>query len=138
MTVILVAMSLTLAGSFHGAGQSPDVIYRCEGESASNGYPYGRQQHDPVRFTIILRDQRVLFRGADGEESDPCLQGAVCERQVTDESAAFEIRSVPRRDPLYVQSFRLDRTASTFTHRGGGLDGGWSQTGSCESEPSLG
>lgn len=82
-----------------------------------------------VEYRVTLVPTQV-FLVANAHDADICGAGAKCDLITTTDEVKVQLHDVPH-SPGYSPRFRLDLRAQTFAARGGGLDGGWSQTGVC-------
>jgi hypothetical protein len=110
-----------------------NVVLMCNGSGASEGYLFGRRQTGQATYRVELRGAALsVFDLSHGKPLAFCPPDAECSVIQSTAASELKVRSIPRRDPLYRQSFLLDRTRSTFRANGGGLDGGWTREGACE------
>lgn len=103
----------------------------CTGTSASRGYPDGARDTGETHYRVESRDGRIRVLRRGRQDDDICPTGATCAVSITDTVVDVRVGQVPDADPLYSTRFRLDRKRLTFDAGGGGLDGGWSVTGTC-------
>lgn len=109
------------------------VILECEGSGAAEGYPFGRQATGRGSYRVELSETALsVFDLSHREPLAFCTPDAECSVSRSAAGSELTVRHIPGRDPLYTQSFRLDRESNTYQASGGGLDGGWTQTGTCE------
>jgi hypothetical protein len=110
------------------AGASDFYALDCIGKAKSAGYPFGEREEGKALIQVHFRGSRlsVLIGSAD-----MCPEGATCKYDVTKGAAELDVSDVPGQ-PMYNQSFRLDRKSNAFSASGGGVDGGWSVIGTCK------
>lgn len=111
--------------------------FACEGAGKAEGYPYGVQEIDRRRFRILDDVRHPAVFDLDPAEANICLTGADCSVSDTDNTLHFVVSEIPNHDPIYVRRFRFDRRTLLFETSGGGLDGGWSVSGTCKAEPAA-
>lgn len=110
-----------------------DVVLECDGSEAAESYPFGRQQTGQVTYRAELSGAALSVSDlSHAEPSAFCSPEAKCSISQGAAGTELKVRDIPRRDPLYTQSFLLDRTRNTFRANGGGLDGGGTQVGTCK------
>jgi hypothetical protein len=110
-----------------------DVLLECDGSGTAEGYPMGRYDTGSVKYRVTIDQTSVaVFDISRREPAAFCSSDARCSISTDAALAELMVRDIPGRDPLYTQSFRLDRDKKTFRASGGGLDGGWTQTGTCK------
>lgn len=114
-----------------GPAASASSTFLCHGTGKSEGYPYPVRDTGTVEYRVTLAPAHV-FLVADAHDADFCAVGARCDMVMTADELRVQVHDVPG-SSVYSARFRLDLRTRTFAASGGGLDGGWSQTGVCRS-----
>ncbi len=109
-----------------------DTVLDCIGQGSAEGFPVTRSGVERM-LTVKMHgyDAEAFFRNGGGEVSF-CPRHALCQVAVSGEAIEIVARKLPNYDPLYEQTLTVDRSRWMFHAGGGGLDGGWSITGTCK------
>lgn len=101
----------------------------CIGKGKEEIYPFPERDTGQVTYDVAYVPMQVT-QVAPGPAAPFCAGDATCRTDVTAGKLGLVVTDVPGR-PGYSQSFKLDRASGKFIATGGGLDGGWSQAGTC-------
>ena len=118
--------------------QSEARIFACEGSGAAQGYPFGVQDIDRRRFRVVDDGAHPAIFHLDPTEAKFCAAGATCSVSNSADTLLVEASRIPNHDPGYSSRFEFHRGRLAFEASGGGLDGGWSVSGTCKAEPAIG
>lgn len=133
MKLLIISAAVLASAVPNTLALSQPFRLACVGEGTSESYPFGIQKTGKIKYRVEGEGKQIAIFQQGLKDENICPTGAACTFDTTNDLVQVQVSNTPN-NPPYSTRFQLDRKRLTFKASGGGLDGGWTITGTCEPE----